>query len=199
LHNEASVCSRHSSGLEQFFASIQGEEELTILDWAGVSQANVSFITGLGHRLYSDDFLKTLDTVFGGGDFLANQADPGRVNALLRQSLGFPQCHFGGMLIWDGLQYLTPPLLKTVVDRLYEISKPGACLLTVFHGEEKAASVPAYHYRIADGKTVLLVPRQRRKPAQFFNNRALEKLFASFHSIKFFLNRDNLREVIVKR
>jgi hypothetical protein len=38
-----------------------------------------------------------------------------------------------------------------------------------------------------------------RRPAQLFNNRTLEKLFQKFDSVKFFLTRENLREVIVKR
>jgi hypothetical protein len=37
-----------------------------------------------------------------------------------------------------------------------------------------------------------------RRPAQLFANRALEKLFVRFESVKFFLARDRLREVIVK-
>jgi hypothetical protein len=44
-----------------------------------------------------------------------------------------------------------------------------------------------------------LTPRGQRKPAQYFNNRSLEKLFQKFHSVKFFLTRDHLREVIVRR
>jgi hypothetical protein len=31
-----------------------------------------------------------------------------------------------------------------------------------------------------------------------YNNRSLEKLFARFESVKFFLTRERLREVIVK-
>jgi hypothetical protein len=38
-----------------------------------------------------------------------------------------------------------------------------------------------------------------RKPSQPFNNRAIEKLFHEFGSVKFFLTRDHLREVIVRR
>jgi hypothetical protein len=36
-------------------------------------------------------------------------------------------------------------------------------------------------------------------PAQLFNNRTLEKLFHRFESVKFFLTREHLREVIIKR
>jgi hypothetical protein len=45
----------------------------------------------------------------------------------------------------------------------------------------------------------LLVDRGRRRPAQFFNNRSLERLFQDFQSVKFFLTRNHLREVIVRR
>jgi hypothetical protein len=37
-----------------------------------------------------------------------------------------------------------------------------------------------------------------RRPARLFNNRGLEKLFHRFDSVKFFLTREGLREVIAK-
>jgi hypothetical protein len=37
-----------------------------------------------------------------------------------------------------------------------------------------------------------------RRPTQLFNNRSLEKLFGEFDSVKFFLTRERLREVIIK-
>jgi SAM-dependent methyltransferase len=185
--------------VEQFFGSIRGPAGLSILDFASVSQANVNVITGLGHRICSDDFLLALDTTFGDGDFFANQADPDRAARFLRQTLDFAGNTFDGVLVWDALQYLDPALLKVVVDRLYRILKPGAYLLAFFHGEEKAETIPVYAYRVADEKTLQLSVRDRRRPAQLFNNRSLEKLFQQFQSVKFFLARDQLREVIVKR
>jgi hypothetical protein len=44
-----------------------------------------------------------------------------------------------------------------------------------------------------------LTPRNQVRPVQYFNNRSLEKLFQKFNSVKFFLTRDHLREVIVRR
>ena len=38
-----------------------------------------------------------------------------------------------------------------------------------------------------------------RTPVQYFNNRGIEKLFERFEAVKFFLTRDALREVVVKR
>ncbi len=198
-HGGDQVYSRHSNGLEQFFGHIQGEAELRLLDFSGASQANIGFITNLGHRLYSEDFLRCLDLSFGGGDFYENQSDPSRTDAFLDETLGFPEFHFDGALIWDVLEFLSPPLLKLAVDRLYRMLRPGSYMLAFFHAEERAGEVQTYNYRIADAGTLLLAPRGYRPPAQFFNNRAVERLFQPFESVKFFLTRDYLREVIVKR
>jgi hypothetical protein len=191
---------RASNGLDQFFSSIQDQNNLSILDFAGASQANVSFITTLGHRIFSNDILHTLDEAFGGeGDFVANQADPRRADYFLRESLDFSERSFDGALVWDTLQFLAPPLLQETVDRLFHVLRPQSALLAFFHAEEKANLVPLYNYRIVESKTLSLTPRGERKPAQYFNNRSLEKLFQKYNSVKFFLTRDHLREVIVRR
>ncbi len=183
---------RHSNGLDQFFSYIKGESGLSILDLAGVNQANVSFITNLGHRIYSEDFLRGLQLA-DNGDALP------RVDAFLNHNLSHADGAFDGVLVWDVLEYLSAPLLAATVERLYRIVKPGSYLFAVFQAHEKAQSVPQYSFRIRDSKTLLVADRGSRKPAQVFNNRSLEKLFQEFESLKFFLARDKLREVIVRR
>jgi hypothetical protein len=194
------VYSRHSNGLEQFFDHIQGEAGLNLLDFSGVSQANVAFLTNLGCKLYSEDLLQTLDFAFGtGGDFYENQAHPARIEEFLDQNFNYPDDHIDGVLLWDVLEFLAPPLLKAATERLHRAVKPGSYLFAMFHAEERAGQLPVYSYRIGDAKTLHLTPRGLRRPAQFFNNRAVENLFQGFESVKFFLSRDSLREVIVKR
>ena len=183
---------RHSNGLDQFFSYIKGEAGLSILDLAEVNQANVSFITNLGHKIYSEDFLKNLSSE-DNGDALP------RVERFLSQNLNHPDGAFDGVLVWDVLEYLSAPLLAATVERLYRIVKPGSYLLAVFQAHEKAQAVSQYSFRIRDSKTLLLSDRGLRKPEQVFNNRSLEKLFQEFESLKFFLARDKLREVIVRR
>ncbi len=195
----ASPMTRRSSGLEQFFSHIRGEENLDLLDFSGASQANVEFITSLGHRLYSEDLVATLDFAFGGPDNYAKQLDPAYQQEFLGQNLNFQTRQFDGALLWDALEFLAPPLLTATVDRLRDIIKPGAYLLALFHTEERNDAIPSWHYRITDANTLLLVPRGARRPAQHFSNRAVEKLFQDFDNVKFFLSRDSLREVIVKR
>lgn len=190
---------RPSNGLEQFFFSLRDRVGLTLLDFAGASQANISFITSLGHRLASEDYVRSLELNFGDGDFYANQTDVERLGKFKDENLDFPEGHFDGALVWDSLQFLGPELLQETVDQLYTILRPGASMLAFFSAEEKNEVVTTYHYRIADAKTLSLLARGQRKRAQFFNNRALERLFGKYQNVKFFLTRDSLREVIIKR
>jgi hypothetical protein len=190
---------RHSHGLDQFCASLEERPGLSILDLAGASQATVSFVTDYGHRLYSDDFVHQLDACFGEGDFYVNQTHPAKVGRFLESALTFEDGSFDGALVWDTLQFLSPTLLQIVVERLHRILRPGSCMLAFFHSEEKIDTIPTYSYRISDHSNIMLVERGRRRPAQFFNNRSLEKIFQDFQSVKFFLTRDHLREVIVRR
>jgi hypothetical protein len=190
--------SRMSRGLEQFFTCIREETGLTILDLGGASQANVEFITNLGHRLYSQNFLRSLEETFGGED-LTEQSNSGQIDYFLGENLDFPDESFDGVLVWDVLEYLAPPLLTATVERLFRTMKPKSYLLALFHFEGRLESVPYYSFRIQDFNTLQVAPNGNRPLAQLFNNRGLEKVFQHFESVKFFLTRDHLREVIVRR
>lgn len=198
---EENLYRRSSHGLDQFFSHIADQAGLSVLDLAGITQANVAFITSLGHRLYSEDFLRTLFDTFGPGaaEILTSPPEPERVSHFLGQNLDFPEESFDAVLVWDVLEFLPQPLLKATIDRLFKIVKPGCHLLAFFHAEEKSGAIPVYAYRIADSKTLALTRLGVRHPVQFFNNRGIEKLFQRFNSVKFFLTRDYLREVIITR
>lgn len=188
---------RNSNGLEQFFYSLQDRANLSILDLSCASQDNVTFITNLGHRIYTEDVVESIDDVFGSD--LELQSNPVRIEMFLKQILDFPEHSFDGALVWDILQFLSPLAAQAVVDRLYRILRPRAYVLCFFNANEKVQSVPAANYRIRESKTLLLLSKGSRTTGQFFNNRAIEKLFHRYESIKFFLTRDSLREVIVKK
>ncbi len=190
---------RHSSGFEQFVGVLQTAETLSILDLAGASQANISFITNLGHRLSSEDILATLDLCFGKGDNLEAQQSPANGQRFLDQLLNFPDESFDAALVWDTLQFLTSPLLEQTVERLLRVVRAGGLILAFFHSDEKTSGIPVYHYRIQDQKTLSLTPRGDFRQVQYFNNRALERMFERAQSLKFFLTRDHLREVVVRR
>jgi 2-polyprenyl-3-methyl-5-hydroxy-6-metoxy-1,4-benzoquinol methylase len=191
------LSTRQSRGLEQFFGYIRDQSGLTVLDLGGATQQNVNFITNLGHRLYSEDFLQILHETFGVDDTV-DQSNPGRIEYFLRQALDYEEGKFDGVLVWDVLEYLEPPLLAAVVERLQKIVRPKSYMLAFFHSDEKIDAVPFYTFRIQEVNLLQVAQQGARRPTQLFNNRSLEKLFGRFESVKFFLTKERLREVIVK-
>jgi SAM-dependent methyltransferase len=192
----ATVDRRISRGLEEFFVQIRDQSGLTILDLGGATQKNVSFITELGHRLYSEDFLSILHETFGEAE--NEQSNPGQIEYFLKQTLDYPDAQFDGVLVWDVLEYLNPALLNAVIERLHKVVKPKSYMLAFFHTDDKLQGVPCYTFRIAEMNALEVSQQGLRKPAQLFNNRSLEKLFGRFDSVKFFLTRERLREVIIR-
>jgi hypothetical protein len=189
---------RQSRGLEQFFSYIRDQSGLSILDMGGACQDNINFITDLGHRITPRSILQSVDETFG-GVAEADQSNPHQIESFLKENLDYPKETFDGVLLWDTLQFMAPALLNAVLERLHAIVRPKSYLLVYFSGEERARISPVYSFRIVDKTTLHLVQRGTRATAQSFNNRGLEKLFARFESVKFFLTRESLREVIVRR
>jgi hypothetical protein len=191
------VTSRQSRGLEQFFASIRDQNGLSILDMGGACQDNINFVTGLGHRITPQSMLQSLEETFGAGD--ADQSNPQQIETFLRNNLDYLPDTFDGVLLWDTLQFMSPALVAAVVERLHFIVRPKSYMLVYFNSEERAKVSPIYSFRIQDKSTLRLIQRGTRPVAQSFNNRGLEKLFSRFDSVKFFLTRESLREIIVRR
>jgi hypothetical protein len=193
----ALLSTRPSRGLEEFFTYIRDQSGLRILDLGGATQKNVTFITDLGHRLYSEDFLQILNDTFG-ADGTTDQSNPGRIEYFLKQTLDYQEGQFDGVLVWDVLEYLAPALLTAVIERLQHVVRPKSYILAFFHAEDKLDAVPFYTFRIGGANALEVAQYGVRQPAQLFNNRSLEKLFGRFESVKFFLTRERLREVIIK-
>lgn len=194
---ETVLAERSSRGLEEFFRYIRDTSGLTILDLGPATQANINFITNLGHRIYTADFLQILGDAFG-VENTVDQSNPGQIEYFLKQALDYPEGHFDGVLVWDTLEYLAPALLTAVIERLSAIVRPKSYMLAFFHSDDKQDAVPFYTFRIQGISTLQVAQQGRRRPAQLFNNRSLEKLFGKFESVKFFLTKERLREVIVK-
>jgi hypothetical protein len=194
---QKAAVTRVSRGLEQFFFNIRDIVGMSILDLAGANQENINFLTSLGHKIYSQDMMRSLDEAFGKDT--AEQTNPSRIDYFLRTNFDYQPDTFDGVLLWDTFQFMGPALLNATVERLYDLMRPKSYLLAFFTACDRVTEVQSHAFRIVDNKTILLTERGMRPTAQVFNNRNLEKLFAKFDSVKFFLTRENLREVIVHR
>jgi len=188
---------------------LKTEDPLCVLDIGATSASNIRFFTERGHRIYSQDLLEaSTDPAL----VISNEQGLPTLDSkkFLEDNLAYPSTHFDLVFCWNLADYLDESLVKPVIGRLWSEMKPGGMLLAFFHTREAGPDAPYYRYHIT-GTDMLEVhtlnargsgrkERARNFTLQrVFNNRHIENLFRDFASIKFFLSRDNIREVLVVR
>src|SRR6266700_634871 len=190
---------RLSSAIAELSRIFKSEETLTILDIGATSASNIRFFTERGHRIYSEDLLEA-------------STDPALA---IHDDQGRPILDSKKFLEDNLADYMDESLVKPVVARLWSMMKPGSMLLAFFHTREAGPDAPCYRYHLSGNDTLemhaLNAKRDHRKETtsasaskvftlqRVFHNRHIENLFRDFTSIKFFLSRDNIREVLVVR
>lgn len=177
--------SRRSYGLEQITELLRGFQGGQVIDLGGACQSNIDYVTGMGHRLYAEDVLVSL------AGATAQEPVPA-------DCLSFARSSVHAVLCWDRLQFLSEHQLAAVLEGLHRVLAPGGLLLAVFHPEHAPTAAPLSCRVVGDGQLQIAAAAGAR-PFRAFNTRAIEKLFQDFESVKFYLTRDNLQEVIVRR
>jgi len=189
---------RRSTGFSEFIKWMAREEGLSILDLGSTSPANITFFIGLGHRFHQEDILRLASDK----SLIIPNGEGGKtidIDRFLDENLRFERQEFDAVMFWDLADYLPEPLVKPVIERIHVGMKPGAILFSFFHTKDAGTEVPFYRYNIASKDTIEMQPATPYKLQRVFNNRHVENLFRDFNSIKFFLGRDNIREVLVIR
>ena len=213
----AQKLTRRSSGLGELSRLWEQETPLCVLDLGSTSPANIRFFTERGHKIYSEDLL-----VASTEPHLVTKDEQGAIVLDSRRFLGdnlqYPASHFDVVLCWNLPDYLDESLVRPVMGRLWSVLKPGGMLLAFFHTKDAGPDSPCYRFHIVEKDTlemqrIVMRREARRGPTgaihtavadgfrlqRVFNNRHIETLFRDFASIKFFLARDNVREVLVVR
>ncbi len=198
---------RHSTAFKEFMRSVGREEGLSFLDLGATSATNIKLLTEQGHKLRTEDLLGSsfepeFYTVGEGG---VKTID---VDKFLKDNLQFHGQQFDAVFFWAIADYLPEPLVKPVIEKIFVSMKPGGMLLAFFHTKDAGPDAPYSRYHIAGEDALDLQPLMVNNGAggsalvklqRVFNNRHIENLFRDYASLKFFLARDNMREVLVVR
>jgi hypothetical protein len=190
---------RHSMGLQHFTRAILRPDGQTVLDLGPTSSNNLQFITGMGHKAYNNDVLMAAnDSKFQipGDEEGSTKID---VAGFLNEELGYDAQSFDAVLMWDVCDYLPEPLVKPVVERIRHITKPRGALLAFFHTRDAGADAPYFRYHIQNDETLELRQGPQFQLQRVFQNRHIENLFVDYYSVKFFLGKQNIREVLLVR
>lgn len=205
---------RRSTGLGEFTRALGKSEDLCILDLGPTSAPNIRHFTGLGYKVYSEDLL--LSSMDPGLKITGEDGKPALdAKRFLAENLTQQPGSFDAILCWDMADYMEESLVKPVIGRFWSVLKPGGVLLAFFHTKDAGPDAPYYRYHLKGADTLELQrvtpgPLNETKSSargdrpgfrlqRVFNNRHIETLFRDFSSIKFFLARDNVREVLVIR
>ncbi len=213
----AQKLTRRSSGLAELSRVWEADTPLCVLDLGSTSASNIRFFTERSHKIYSEDLL-----VASTEPHLVTKDEQGTAildsRRFLADNLVYPAAQFDVVLCWNLPDYLDESLVRPVMGRLWSVLKPGGMLLAFFHTKDAGPDSPCYRFHIVGKDTlemqrIVLKRESRRGPTgaihtaitdgfrlqRVFNNRHIETLFRDFASIKFFLARDNVREVLVVR
>jgi hypothetical protein len=184
---------RVSSGWAHLLKTLRAEDGQRILDMGPTSSTNINFLTGLGHSIYmANPVAEVSDPKWVNAELDM----PFPIDAFMEENLNFNGREFDTVLFWDTADYLLPELRDVIIQRMYEALVPGGQLLAFFHSRPETG-FNRYHLR--DDAQVEVQQASDLPVREVLNNRQIEKLFGSYSSYKFFLAKDNLREVVVTR
>jgi hypothetical protein len=189
---------RRSSGLGELTRLLKGSEGLAVLDLGPTSPANIAHFTDLGHRVYNEDVLLASQNP----EYRTKNEDGSMgINAdrFFSENLVFRNVKFDAVLCWDIPDYLAEPLVKPMVERIASVLNPKGYLLAFFHTKDAGSDAPYFRYHISGVDILRLQHGPQFRLQRVFNNRHIENLFHEYASLKFFLARDNVREVLVLR
>jgi hypothetical protein len=189
---------RRSTAFNEFIRAISREQGLKVLDLGSTSAANITFMTGLGHGFRQGDVLR----VANDKSLVIPNGDGGTtvdVERFLRENLDFAREDFDAVMFWDLADFLPECLVKPVIERIHFVMKPTGIMLAFFHTKDAGPQAPFYRYNIVAKDTLEMQPVRGFRMQRVYQNRQVENLFRDYASIKFFLGRDNIREMLIIR
>ncbi len=170
-----------------------------VLDLGPTSPGNINYLTGLGHSVYMSNLVEDASqpewmTVREGETEASFDVD-----RFVTEQMDFSGRKFDIVFFWDTADYLPPQMMSRVFERIHEVMEPDGVLMAFFHSRADGPDTVFQRYHLTPTDSVELQVAAPYPIQQVFQNRAIEKLFASFSGFRFFLAKDNIREVLVFR
>ncbi len=195
-HNADRV--RPSRGWAEVLAFLKATESLRVLDFGTTSPANINFLTSLGHSVYMANVVQDANKP----EWKLPSDDGAEVYdvaGFVKSSLDFSGRDFDVILLWDTANYLPGPLVPPMFERLHKVLRPQGRLLALFHGRAEGPDNTFSRYQLTDSDQLHVISAGDYPVRQVYQPRDIEKLIEKFSSSRFFLGKDNTREVIAVR
>jgi hypothetical protein len=190
---------RPSRGWAEVLTFLKANDSLRVLDFGTTSPANINFLTSLGHSVYMANVVQDANRPEWKLPADESGADAYDVDGFVASSLDFSGRDFDVILLWDTANYLPAPLVPPMFERLYAVMRPQARMLALFHGRTEGPETAFSRYQLTDSDQLTVVSAGDYPVRQVYQTRQIEKLLEKFSSTRFFLGKDNVREVMAVR
>jgi hypothetical protein len=202
-HGAVERIPRHSRGWGEVRAHLKSATELRVLDFGATSPANITFLTSLGHGVYMSNLVQEASRPEW---LLPNPPDaaPGAapeldVDRFIAANLDFSGRDFDVVLLWDTANYLPPEVVPAMFARLHAVLRPGGMLLAFFHSKAEGPETTLSRYQLTDTDDLLVLPTGGFAIRKVYQTRQVENLLSGFAGMRFFVGKDNVREVLAVR
>lgn len=190
---------RHSSGWKKLLEQLKAETGLRVLDIGPTSPNNINFLTSLGHSVYMADLVD--EAVKPAWKLPPQEGEPQAYDTagFLARHMNFGERKFDVVLLWDALDYIPQPMVAGILDKIRDSVVPRGQILAFFHARTTGADTLFSRYHVTEGDSVQMQEAGGYPVLCAYQNRQVEKLFSEFESCRFFLAKDNIREVVITR
>ncbi|AEU37030.1 class I SAM-dependent methyltransferase [Granulicella mallensis] len=191
---------RHSRGWNDILTLMKASEALRVLDFGATSPANINYLTSLGHSVYMSnivqdaarpEWLKPAEA-----DAKKGSQPEFDTDAFVAANLDFSQRDFDVILLWDTANYLPPQLVPALFQRLRQVLRPDGSLLAFFHGRLDGPGTAFSRYQLTDSENLIVLNSGNFPVQAVYQTRQIEKFLEGYSRVRFFLGKDNVREVI---
>jgi SAM-dependent methyltransferase len=194
---------RHSRGWKDILEHLKQSDGLRVLDFGATSPANINYLTALGHSVYMANIVQDAARP----EWLRPQDPEAPAGAkpefdterFATANFDFSQRDFDIILLWDTANYLPPSVVPALFDRLSQVLRPDGRLLAFFHGRADGPGTAFSRYQLTDSDSLITLSSGHYPVQAIYQTRQIERFLQGYSSIRFFLGKDNVREVTAVR
>ncbi|WP_263379361.1 class I SAM-dependent methyltransferase [Granulicella paludicola] len=184
---------------------LQETDSLRVLDFGLTSPANINYLTSLGHSVYMANIVQDatrpewLKPAEDGAPATTDLDANFDVERFIAANLDFSGRDFDVILLWDTANYLPSSMVPALFARLREVLRPEGRLLAFFHGKLTGPETAFSRYQLSDSDDLVVLDGGEFPVRQVYQTRQVERFLEGFSNVRFFLGKDNVREVIAVR
>ena len=188
---------RHSRGWIEVRSYREKTPSLRVLDFGTTSPSNINYLTSRGHSVYMANIVQDATRP----EWIKPPANPDSqptfdADGFIAANLDFSGRDFDVILLWDTANYLPAELIPPLFARLRQVLRPDGRLLAFFHSRLDGPETQFARFQLGDPDELIALDSGSFPVRKIYQNRQIETFFEGYSSMRFFLGKDNVREVI---